>query len=395
MRDDDLSRDELTAVIESLRAEIDSLTEAMRLRGIIEQAKGVLMARESIGSDAAFQRLREMSQEANARLVDVAAALIGVTLPPDDGLDVDDSVLPERLRPSSATSPRWLEIREDARVRRGVAGAVFDVLAENATNGDEAAQLTREFLAPLGVTAVNLWRLRGDASLEQVGQVGYPVDLASAWRRVPLSLELPLTTAARDGEPVFLRSAKELAEEFPLTQGAHVSGNEALAVIPIQQDERPVGVVGMSWQEPREFAPDERARVARSVTRVGRVLLRERTFGELDFDYFVQVLGLLDDPWIALRATDPGVAGLVVDAVSDDVKDQPPLTGQRLLAVFPCLVDDRHLMGELHRLLATGGRFTRAPHPRALTTTPWDRDRAVLRGVRLGSRVVLAWRGQP
>jgi len=54
----------------------DQLRSAMESRALIEQAKGVLVARERIGPEAAFQRLVGLSQTANRKLRDIAAELV-------------------------------------------------------------------------------------------------------------------------------------------------------------------------------------------------------------------------------------------------------------------------------------------------------------------------------
>lgn len=54
----------------------DQLQEALASRVVIEQAKGVLMAREGCDADAAFALLRKASQDANLRLRDVARTLV-------------------------------------------------------------------------------------------------------------------------------------------------------------------------------------------------------------------------------------------------------------------------------------------------------------------------------
>jgi GAF domain-containing protein len=55
------------------------LREAMASRAVIEQAKGVLMAREGLDAEAAFELLRRSSQHANRKLRDVAAELVAST----------------------------------------------------------------------------------------------------------------------------------------------------------------------------------------------------------------------------------------------------------------------------------------------------------------------------
>ena len=52
------------------------LAEGLESRDIIGQAKGMLMARERIDADRAFDRLKEMSQHQNRKLRDIAADLV-------------------------------------------------------------------------------------------------------------------------------------------------------------------------------------------------------------------------------------------------------------------------------------------------------------------------------
>ena len=52
------------------------MQSAMGSRALIEQAKGVLVARERITPDAAFERLVGLSQTANRKLRDIAAELV-------------------------------------------------------------------------------------------------------------------------------------------------------------------------------------------------------------------------------------------------------------------------------------------------------------------------------
>ena len=67
--------DELVAV----RAEADSLAEALEARKAIERAKGILMAKEGITEDEAFARLRHASQK-SGRPMKVIADAVAATL---------------------------------------------------------------------------------------------------------------------------------------------------------------------------------------------------------------------------------------------------------------------------------------------------------------------------
>ena len=55
------------------------LQEAIGSRSVIEQAKGVLMAREGVDPDGAFARLKQLSQHRNVKLRDIAAAIVDST----------------------------------------------------------------------------------------------------------------------------------------------------------------------------------------------------------------------------------------------------------------------------------------------------------------------------
>jgi AmiR/NasT family two-component response regulator len=66
-------------------AEYHSLQGAFGRRALIEQAKGILMARHSTNADRAFEMLRDHSQHNGRKLIDVAQAIVDshlLLLPP-------------------------------------------------------------------------------------------------------------------------------------------------------------------------------------------------------------------------------------------------------------------------------------------------------------------------
>jgi hypothetical protein len=54
----------------------DQMRTAMQSRSVIEQAKGILMARHGYDSDEAFKSLSKMSQDSNRKLRDIAQTII-------------------------------------------------------------------------------------------------------------------------------------------------------------------------------------------------------------------------------------------------------------------------------------------------------------------------------
>ena len=72
------------AALMSTQLTNEHLQEALASRDLIGQAKGILMARQSITADDAFDLLRRASQRTNRKLRDVAADLIAKVDPPED-----------------------------------------------------------------------------------------------------------------------------------------------------------------------------------------------------------------------------------------------------------------------------------------------------------------------
>ncbi len=70
------------AELVELRAEADSLSEALAARKAIERAKGLLMERDGLNEQDAYARLRKASQISGRPLRVVAEALIATLAPP-------------------------------------------------------------------------------------------------------------------------------------------------------------------------------------------------------------------------------------------------------------------------------------------------------------------------
>ncbi|AUZ87798.1 hypothetical protein CVO76_09270 [Arthrobacter agilis] len=82
-----------SSLYHSARREVEQLQEALTSRGVIDQAKGILMGRHRCGSEEAFLRLKQMSNDSNVRIRDVARALIyqasAPASPPAAGADAE------------------------------------------------------------------------------------------------------------------------------------------------------------------------------------------------------------------------------------------------------------------------------------------------------------------
>ncbi len=56
---------------------VEQLEEALKSRAVIDQAIGILMEREKVGSREAFEMLRTASQHSNVKLRDIANRIVG------------------------------------------------------------------------------------------------------------------------------------------------------------------------------------------------------------------------------------------------------------------------------------------------------------------------------
>jgi GAF domain-containing protein len=70
------------SALDQQRRTAEQLRQALERRIVVEQAKGVLAASEGISVDAAFLLLRRHARERNARIHDVAAAVVNLGLRP-------------------------------------------------------------------------------------------------------------------------------------------------------------------------------------------------------------------------------------------------------------------------------------------------------------------------
>jgi GAF domain-containing protein len=63
-------------MVETTQTLVEQMQAAMHSRAVIDQARGILMARHRCDPDAAFAMLREASQHSNRKLRDIAAEIV-------------------------------------------------------------------------------------------------------------------------------------------------------------------------------------------------------------------------------------------------------------------------------------------------------------------------------
>ncbi|HET6909569.1 MAG TPA: ANTAR domain-containing protein [Mycobacteriales bacterium] len=75
---------EMQAMLDAVEHELSGLRTAMQTRGVIEQAKGMLMHEQRCKAEEAFSVLVRLSQTSHRKLVDVAESLVATWSKPAD-----------------------------------------------------------------------------------------------------------------------------------------------------------------------------------------------------------------------------------------------------------------------------------------------------------------------
>jgi PAS domain S-box-containing protein len=87
--------------------------------------------------------------------------------------------------------------------------------------------------------------------LEIVRSIGYPPEVLASWQQFPLTASVPLATAVRTQEAIFLESV----EEKIIDQGELSS--RALAAIPLALKTGVLGALGLGFSQPRQFSQED------------------------------------------------------------------------------------------------------------------------------------------
>jgi hypothetical protein len=233
----------LEIAVRDLQREVDNLRNALRYRGVIEQAKGVLTAVTGEPPEQAFRRLVLRSQHTNRKVTEVAAGLIAQAVAAD-----------------AATRPDGAQLFEDP--EPGVVEATLTTAALASVRGeavDLAHALLRE-LEDLGVCTVALTAVDTDGSLLLVAYEGAERHAADGWSHTPRDADVPLAEAARTGRMILLRDRVQRIERFPGSRHV-VTSLEATASIPLTLGHRCVGVLGLVWPTPNDFTPETISRL--------------------------------------------------------------------------------------------------------------------------------------
>ena len=241
--------------LDASETEVDQLRQALTSRVLIEQAKGVLVASEGLDPEAAFQRLRRQARSTARPLADIAGEVIA---------QAGAGAATARARAAAGSARRLAELEQ---VAAGFAAA--------RTSTTVARLLVDRGLRALEAQAglIGLNTADGQA-LELVAWGGYPVQVVTPWRRIPLAAPTPLTEVARDGGAIWVSTIEEFQVRYPKVPV--VVDHQAHVAVGLVVEGRPAGALGFSFTEARSFNEVDRRFIQALASHCAQALERVR-----------------------------------------------------------------------------------------------------------------------
>jgi signal transduction histidine kinase len=157
---------------------------------------------------------------------------------------------------------------------------LFGPLATACTPDEVASAMVGHAPAVFGAVGVVLTRVVEPGSDLEIMDVGdMPDNLREQWRTIPIDAPVPLADVARTREPIFLSSREAWMQRYPhLTLTVEATRHHANAVLPLVVDTRLVGVLGLAFEQSREFDDDERSLLLTLASQCALVLDRARLY---------------------------------------------------------------------------------------------------------------------
>jgi K+-sensing histidine kinase KdpD len=117
------------------------------------------------------------------------------------------------------------------------------------------------------------------ARLEVVAAQGYPSDIIERYRRLPLEPGLPMTDALLLRTPLLIETRKAALQRYPDLADTHRRIRlRAWATMPLLLDERPIGVLEISFDTPRRFDEEDQTFLMTLARQCAQALDRARLY---------------------------------------------------------------------------------------------------------------------
>ncbi|HEY6889147.1 MAG TPA: GAF domain-containing protein, partial [Solirubrobacter sp.] len=151
-------------------------------------------------------------------------------------------------------------------------------LARALTPQEVAATAAAQGAEALGASSAWVALLAEDGrSLELAHAAGHELATRERFASLPLDAELPLAEAARTSRAVWLESADEIFGGYPRFAEVRPQAQSA-ALLPLADDGRALGAIGLVFDTPHRFTPDDRDYLLALTRLCGQALGRARRY---------------------------------------------------------------------------------------------------------------------
>ena len=131
--------------------------------------------------------------------------------------------------------------------------AVTEALSAAATPAEVGSAIVRQGVAALGARAATVYALAEDGEgVELVASEGYSTEMISAWERIPLNVQTPVTDAIRTREVVVCACFEEIVGRYPWFERT----DESFVAVPLIAAGRAIGSVFIGSPEERLHGAD-------------------------------------------------------------------------------------------------------------------------------------------
>jgi Stage II sporulation protein E (SpoIIE)/ANTAR domain len=387
---DDLAR--LGLVIERQRRELAALRAAADVTSVVAMARGMLMERSGCAAGEAAAQLADMAVAAGLPLHEMAAAVLHRV--PVTGDSAAPAARAAGQPGHEAPSASW-PLRE----------LMALVAADCAEEGSEiVGALADQVLGPLGASAIAVWLLGPDGSLELLGERGLGGMTAARWRFLPRQFDTLAQRSVRDD--ISLWWAAGIPPGDAIALAGRWGDDAARAVLPLRRHSGALfGVLAVWWPGPLPgFTDETRLRLSALAAGFAEILSARLAHGGLLPWDETAVLGLLDEIAGSVlllhplhdgtgRLTDFAISHLSVGYVDPAGRDPAELAGLSFLEAYPGSTSSG-LFTQAARVLESG-QPEHVPGPVGPSLAGLGQDVvpvADLRAVPFFAGVVFTWR---
>ncbi|MGW3341709.1 SpoIIE family protein phosphatase [Nonomuraea rubra] len=201
------------------------------------------------------------------------ARMVGTLM---DITEIHDAIETVTERRVCAAEPATVA-RGDPERATGI-GQLSRALAEAITVQDVADASAEHILPLFGAAGLIVALVEGD-HLRPVGFSGYTKEFIDRIARMPTSGKLTIAQSLRERIPMFISSAEEYIERYPMAADLPAAGGkQAWAFLPLIASGRPVGSCVVSFAEPHKFTGEERTLLTALSGLVAQALERARLY---------------------------------------------------------------------------------------------------------------------